>query len=432
VRALALLTALLVCGTAGAASVRPSLRPGWNDTPAQWSSDGARILYRASWDAPKDGFDFGFGLVGRDGRPDARLVPPLPVDEDWWRSATLSSDGRRLLVTEQPSAVDSSRVSVFVRELATGVDQQLTPDGEEGAHGAGWSPDGSRVLVVQDGELLSERPDGSDVQQAAAPTVLDARYLRDGSIAVVRRGPQFGSWVGVVPATGGAVRRLTPDNDSELVAPSPDGKRLLLVRGEASLEVPNLVVVDVASGRQRQIARGSQGTWSPDGRRIAYVRRDGIRVVGADGSGDHAIRTGGRAPAWSPRGDVIAFADRGECNEEGIFTMRPDGSGVRRLTSICRLVGTPGPDTIAGTNSRDVIRALGGDDRIDANPGNKLKPYYGHPDADDVDAGPGDDTIDVREGWLSRDHVRCGSGDDRVIADRIDVVARDCEHVALR
>jgi Tol biopolymer transport system component len=39
-------------------------------------------------------------------------------------------------------------------------------------------------------------------------------------------------------------------------------------------------------------------------------------------------------PAWSPRGDRIAFTakDRGEVDYD-IFTIRPDGTGLRRLTS---------------------------------------------------------------------------------------------------
>jgi Ca2+-binding RTX toxin-like protein len=237
------------------------------------------------------------------------------------------------------------------------------------------------------------------------------------------------------------------------------------VGGAANSNAPKLIVLDIASARQRQLARSVHGTWSPDGRRVAYARADGIHVIGADGSGDRKIRATGQAPVWSPRGD-LAFADDGECNEYGIFTMRPDGSGVRRLTQICRLVGTPGADTIAGTNSRDVIRGLGGNDNIDANPGDRIKPYYGIPDADDVDAGPGDDvvfgrrladnvrggpgddrlvggsgvdsldggpgndTIEARDRTLDR--IRCGSGDDRVVADRLDVVARDCEHVTRR
>ena len=46
---------------------------------------------------------------------------------------------------------------------------------------------------------------------------------------------------------------------------------------------------------------------------------------------------------------------------------------------------------------------------------------------DRVSGGSGNDTINTRDG--ERDTVTCGPGRDRVRADRIDTVARDCEIV---
>jgi dipeptidyl aminopeptidase/acylaminoacyl peptidase len=57
----------------------------------------------------------------------------------------------------------------------------------------------------------------------------------------------------------------------------------------------------------------SDPAWSPDGRRLAYVRDDEIWVIEADGS--RQIRAvakpgGGREPHWSPDGHRIAFLSR--------------------------------------------------------------------------------------------------------------------------
>lgn len=54
----------------------------------------------------------------------------------------------------------------------------------------------------------------------------------------------------------------------------------------------------------------------------------------------------------------------------------------------------------------------------------QLRPGIGR---DRVDAGPGPDTLTVRDGW--RDVVRCGRGGDVVFADRRDRIAPDCERV---
>jgi len=52
--------------------------------------------------------------------------------------------------------------------------------------------------------------------------------------------------------------------------------------------------------------------WSPDGRRLAYVRDTQLRVVDADGSRDVVVTemTGLSFPRWSPDGRLLAFVGR--------------------------------------------------------------------------------------------------------------------------
>jgi len=51
------------------------------------------------------------------------------------------------------------------------------------------------------------------------------------------------------------------------------------------------------------------------------------------------------------------------------------------------------------------------------------------PVKDTLSAGDGNDVIDVLNKPAGKDVVSCGSGFDRVLADRVDVVAPDCEKV---
>ena len=79
---------------------------------------------------------------------------------------------------------------------------------------------------------------------------------------------------------------------------------------------------------------------SPDGKMAAYAENDNDRVphilVRDEAYSSARQITFGKAwsydPAWSPPGDLIAFVSQEPGNDE-IYTIRPDGSDMRRLTS---------------------------------------------------------------------------------------------------
>lgn len=131
---------------------------------------------------------------------------------------------------------------------------------------------------------------------------------------------------------------------------SPDGKLLAFstepaprVSGRTNTEQPNIIlhssvwIVALDGSSRRRIAiDGAAPTWSPDGKTIAYESScGGVRLVAPDGTdktpGAPAVcpHIGVRGlPTWSPDGAQIAIAGPG-----GVYVVRPDGNGLRRLTS---------------------------------------------------------------------------------------------------
>jgi PKD repeat protein len=119
---------------------------------------------------------------------------------------------------------------------------------------------------------------------------------------------------------------------------SPDGSRVAFV-ASAEILVANLadgVIVNLTNHRAAYWAPA----WSSDGAKIAFAStRDGaaeLFVINADGSS--VVRLTDRIgfngqPVWSPDDLRIAFGCEVEIGNQDICTIRPDGSGLIRLTA---------------------------------------------------------------------------------------------------
>jgi TolB protein len=176
---------------------------------------------------------------------------------------------------------------------------------------------------------------------------------------------------------------------------SPDGRRIAFLDGEpniASIEPAEIAIVSAdGSGRTRIThdgrfrldvgAGGSALDWSPDGQMIAYSYLKGggagytIAVVGSDDRGERDLGPG-REPTWSPDGATIAFSG---VSSSGVFVMNADGSAVRQVAG----AGTGpawSPDgtrlAFASSGGLSVVNADGGGLRQLVSSG----PYVRNPD----------------------------------------------------
>jgi eukaryotic-like serine/threonine-protein kinase len=152
--------------------------------------------------------------------------------------AALSPDGRYLAYL----AGTAGRVSLRVRQVATGSDVEVLPTRDAGLEGPTFSPDGNYVFY------LARRPDN-----------LNYRALFE------------------VASLGGTPRERVFDVDSRACF-SPDGKRIAFWRHVNLEKQSRLVVFDLDGAKESVLAKlddpeSYQGgpSWSPDGRTLAVA-----------------------------------------------------------------------------------------------------------------------------------------------------------------
>ena len=120
-----------------------------------------------------------------------------------------------------------------------------------------------------------------------------------------------------------------------------DGLATMRADGSGFRQFPRFSQPDVAS--PLAFAHDATPAWSPGGGRLVFVAQSfyddgfqnsetgGLALMNADGSAAHRLTSElVDDPQWSRRG-WIAFSTRPFRGDPGIWAMRPDGSGMRRV-----------------------------------------------------------------------------------------------------
>jgi eukaryotic-like serine/threonine-protein kinase len=284
----------------------------------------------------------GFGLYKFFGRgTDARLGAPLkvtPLTSSPYieRDVAFSPDGKQIAYTWTGEKNDS--VDIYVKLIGAGGPLRLTntPGFETKNPGAemspAWSPDGRYIAFL--------------------------------------RGKGEGLGIYIIPALGGAERKLADayKRTSTAITPqaldwSPDGRTIAVVDKTSEDEPWALFLISVETGERRRLTQPPAGyegdqfvSFSPDGSRLAFVRShfaagDIYTVAVAGGepvritSDETAVING---LAWTPNGSELIFSsDR--------------GGGDSTLWRVPAAGGPPVAVTGAGENIYDISVARQGD-----------------------------------------------------------------------
>lgn len=247
------------------------------------SPDGERVAFRALNDI----------YVMRIGR-----APQALTKDHWWKcDPAWSPDGRRLAYsTDRGGTLD-----IWIRDLESGQDRQLTDLADRAALSSAWSPSGKEIAFLdQDGALWTVdvasgavrqiftatfepgRPtwsaDGETIALAAVKPY-SARF-REGlsQILLVNRTTGQGRYVEAVPG-----RSIQTRGDDGPVW-SPDGTRMAFAVASV------LYTVDVTedgrpTGEPRQITDevSDAPSWSADSQQLLYLNNGRLRLVPANG-----------------------------------------------------------------------------------------------------------------------------------------------------
>jgi Tol biopolymer transport system component len=252
-------------------------------------------------------------------------------DPDW------SPDGRSIAYTTSWGGIYSyDLLEIYVMPAAGGASVRYTSALNNGAHGASWSPDGTRwaLSIFPDEDsgrtaigLVNAQP-GAPYQIIADPglpwrSVGGARWSPDGT-RIVYTASTFnppeavGSIMYWVPSNGGIPQALVGDGTWTIGSPdwSPDGTRIVYSSNQVSSTY--LLWVMPSSGGEPSRLTLSGGPyysprWSPDGRKIAYIS-GGRQIWIIYATGENATQvtfvSDKRANrlTWSPNSEYIAYS----------------------------------------------------------------------------------------------------------------------------
>jgi Tol biopolymer transport system component len=285
-----------------------------------WSPDDRRLVFeRFDFEHPPE-----VDVVGADGRGERRVARgESPVWSPRGAQIAFVADGPEL--DEDAAGV---RVGIAVVSPRGRPRRVANPPGGEWE--LAWTRDGNELAVASGERGIYLLALNGRIHRAA---VKEARWLRlspppdqkwspAGMLLEVSAADAYGNVTGVrLRNLRGAVvasyRRVIDSSPTW----SPDGRKLAFVRTST---LPQLYVVDTARSTLRRLASGRYPVWSPNRKWLAFQRGKRAFVMPASGGRARAVAIG-RPATWSPDSERLAIVGA------GLFTLHLGDWTLTRL-----------------------------------------------------------------------------------------------------
>jgi len=307
---------------------------------ASWSPDGSRVVFHKRLPAPPPVWKPAFSRL-----PGYQLTMTGIL-------ASFSPAGDRMVMTGRPQVPGRPLgSSIVVASSGTDKGQVIYQDDSRNVLAPQWSPHGDRIIF-------------SVGTFGAFFNGFNTRFSGFGG-PVQKPAPRAegGAQVAMINADGSGFREITTGEDnSAFPSMAPDGVRVVY-RSFAANGGGGLKIVNIETKAVTTLTRGYDNfpLWSPRGDLIMFSRLTGgnyeIWTIRPDGTGERKVTSGrGSTDAhqgWSPDGEHIVFASsRMGYKDEAIYTdapqpygeifvMRYDGKNVEQLTDNQWEEGTP-------------------------------------------------------------------------------------------
>lgn len=257
---------------------------------------------------------------------------------------------------------------------------------------SGWSPDGKRLVFMSDRdgdfEIYTINADGADERRLTDSPGDDMwpAWSPDGAKIAFQSERDGNFEIYVMSADGNDPQRLT-NNAANDYNPdwSPDGAKIAF---DSERSGNGDIYVMPAPGAQAQVETDGSNllqlttssetdmdpAWSPDGKRIAFMRgpfgRPEIYLMDADGGNVAKLPIGddnGFSPTWSPDGKWIAFysyrpGPYSDGKPNAIYLVDSAGNNLRQLTELATLsfhpIWQPPKGLMAQDSAKEIVTGM--------------------------------------------------------------------------